>query len=114
MDFPIEDAKVGLFLIKGGYVREIVRDYGDRVQYRTYVLATGKPEPILEACRKRHLIHWAERVCTPAELSRLKVDEARAWEPNMDSFYLRGLLDAIPDSDLVQEVRRRGLSLDNR
>jgi hypothetical protein len=113
MDIPIEDVKVGLFLVKGGYVREIVRDYGDRVRYRTYALATGKPEPILEACRKQHLIHWAERLCTLEEIRRLKVNDASAWEPSMDSFHLRALLGAIPDTDLVQEVRRRGLSLDD-
>jgi hypothetical protein len=113
MDIPIQDAKVGLFLIKGGYVREIVRDYGERVQYRTYVLATGKPEPVLEACRKRHLIHWAERLCTLEELRRLKVEDARALEQNSDSFHLRVLLNTIPDTELVQEVRRRGLSLDD-
>ena len=30
MDIPSEDIKVGLFLVKGGYFREIIRDYGKR------------------------------------------------------------------------------------
>ena len=112
MDIPSGDVKVGLFLVKGRYVREIVKDYGSRVQYRTYTLATGKPEPILEACTKQHLIHWADRLCTPLELSRMKVTEAQAWEPNMDSYYIRVLLDVIPDDELIKEVRRRRLPCD--
>ncbi len=112
MDMPIGNVTVGSFLVKGRYVREIVRDYGSRVQYRTYTLATGKPEPILEACTKQHLILWAERHCTPLEVSRLKVAEAKTWEPNVDPYYIRVLLDVIPDDELIKEVRRRGLPFD--
>lgn len=114
MSIPLQDVKVGQFLVKGQYVREIVRDYGNRVQYRTYLLKTGQPQPVLEACTKQHLLHWAERECTVEEFARMNVREARMLERQTNSFYIRKLLDVIPNDELVQEVRRRGLSLDDR
>ena len=115
MKISIRDVQVGRFFVKSYAVREIIKDYGDRVQYRTYLFETGSPEPFLPGeCSKEHLTRWAERECTPEEVARMKREEAEVVEHQIGAQYAKELLNAIPDNLLIEEMRRRGLSLDSR
>ena len=94
-------------------VREIIKDLGDRVQYREYDFETGEPQPFLPgSCGKEHITRWAVRECTPEEIARMKRDVADVVQAQVGDEYVRGLLDTIPDQVLINEMRRRGLSLD--
>ncbi|MBL8101714.1 MAG: hypothetical protein JNM02_04220 [Anaerolineales bacterium] len=113
MKISIRDVQVGRFFVKTYQVREIVKDLGYDVQYREYDFDTGEPQPFLPGqCSKEHITRWAVRECAPEEVARMKRDWADAVQEEIGNEYVRNLLNAIPYEVLINEMRRRGLSLD--
>jgi hypothetical protein len=114
MKISIRDVQVGRFFVKTYQVREIIRDQGHDVQYREYDFETGEPQPFLPgSCSKEHITRWAVRECTSEEVSRMQRRAADVVQKQVGDEYIRKILDAIPDEVLINEMRRRGLSLDD-
>lgn len=114
MKISIRDIQVGRFFLKTYQVREIIKDLGASVQYREYDFDTGDPQPFLPgSCSKEHITRWAVRECTAEEVARMKRNAADIMQEQVGHEYVRRFLDAIPDDVLIDEMRRRGLSLED-
>lgn len=114
MKISIKDVQVGRFFVKTYQVREIISELDYDVQYREYDFETGEPQPFLPgSCSKEHITRWAIRECTPEEVARMQRDLADLVQKKIGDDYVRKILNAIPDTVLIKEMRRRGLTLDN-
>lgn len=111
MPVSILDVKVGKFFVCGYRVREVFReDTEGNVVYYSYLLETGAAlyeSP--DMCSKSHLSRVADREATPAEIARMKTEEARSSDEFQSIGVARELLSRMPDDWLIEEVKRRGL-----
>lgn len=114
MAISIKDVQVGRFFVNEYMVREISREgNGDNIFYYSYLLETGEPaHETSDMCSKRQITRWAIREATPIEISRMQTKEARRQETNSGMKMMYEILYRIPDEVLIEEIKRRGLSLD--
>ncbi len=112
MTVSIKDVQVGKFFVCDYTVREIVREKGDDVVYYTYLLETGEPlHETSSGCSKRQITRKADREATPIEIRRMRTDEARKIETSYGIGFVKEILSRIPDEALIEEIKRRGLSI---
>jgi hypothetical protein len=112
MSISIKDVQVGKFFVCGYMVREIAREEGENVIYYTYLLDTGEPMyETSDLCSKRQITRVAQREATLEEISRMQKRKARDSESYHGRKMAMEILEQIPDAWLVEEVKRRGLSV---
>lgn len=112
MAISIKDIHVGKFFVNDYMVREVVREKGDDIAYYAYLLDTGEPlHETSSGCSKRQITRWASREATSIEVRRMKTAEARELETQWGMRKVKEMLAKIPDEALIQEVKRRGLSV---
>lgn len=112
MSISIRDVQPNRFFVRSYAVREIIADLGEEVKYRTYLLETGEPISSLPAlCSKRQIFRWAEREATNEEISRMQILLATQNEQGKIQEISDAVIASIPDELLLEEVRRRGLSI---
>jgi hypothetical protein len=91
------------------FAREVLEIEGGRVAYRDFAISDGEPMSSWRQCSQSTFRSFAVRECTPEEISRLRRNEVSRAE--LGSRMITLDIKDISDSDLLNEVRRRGLSV---
>ena len=111
------EIKVGHFYVgrKIYYlVREVTRETdANDVCWRSYDKETGEATGDSGNCSKQSLAQWAEREATEEEKAKLNRNQADAKQIARAVRYIENALIDAPDEMLLDEVRRRGLKLED-
>ncbi|HWE35036.1 MAG TPA: hypothetical protein VG406_00575 [Isosphaeraceae bacterium] len=105
------EVRVGGFYVNEGMglVREVTHEDEDgKFHWRSYVLADGSPTGDMLRCDPYTLMQWADREATPAEVARMRRDEAQAGEVAETMELALLVLRTVSNERLFEEVRRRG------
>jgi type IV secretory pathway ATPase VirB11/archaellum biosynthesis ATPase len=76
-------------------------------------VATGEATGDSGVCSKQSMAQWAEREATEEEKAKLNRDQAVVKEIAEAFRYFENALRNAPDEMLLDEVRRRGLKLED-
>ena len=93
----------------GVFAREVLEIQGERVEYRDFLISDGQPMMSWRSCSQSTFRRFAVRECTSEEISRLKRDGVP--QAGLTNLLTKLAIEATSDSDLLKEVRRRGLSV---
>lgn len=107
--------KVGGVYISKKYstlAREILSETnGGNMHWRGYDLTTGIAND-QGVCSKETIVTWMSREATPEEINKLNRAEAVIAEIQRANDLARTILLAVPDDWLLEEVQRRGLTIE--
>lgn len=95
-----------------GIVREVFDELeSGNVHWRSYYLQTGEPTGDSSVCSRLRICTWANRVATDEEIERMNIEYGHLAHVAQAQDLTEKLIRMIPDGDLLEEVRRRGLTI---